>query len=198
MKITRQEPKKNHSKLISLYILCEFSRFRRLQQRRIEVQKRHGEREKKNWISAGIYLQLRVTLNLFLFFLSSPLYPKRQFIWKTVTEQRITELPNCFIPSSISLSHSLLLLHFIVVVVVVEAACYCCVVKALKRTYTHTRPRKIYTKRNGRGEREKEPNYSWHDGNFLTVFCVHNNKKVCTWRVKNCSTWKCLRFMWSL
>lgn len=148
---TKKEPLK---KLISLYILCEFSRFRRLQQRRIEVQKRHGERE-KNWISAGIYLQLRVTLNLFLFFLSSPLYPKRQFIWKTVTEQRITELPNCFIPSSISLSHSLLLLHFIVVVVV-EAACYCCVVKALKRTYTHTHAREKYIQKEMVEERERK------------------------------------------
>lgn len=64
-------------------------------------------------------------IKLVSFFLSSLLYPKRQFIWKTVTKQRITELPNCFIPSSLSFSHSLLLLHS-VVAVVVEAACYCC------------------------------------------------------------------------
>lgn len=72
-------------------------------------------------ISAGIYLQLQVTLNLFLVFSSVP-SSKSQFIRFFLSARRkplpsrITELPNCFFslsfPSSLRLSLSLANAHY--------------------------------------------------------------------------------------
>ena len=108
-------------------------------------------------------------IKLVSFFLSSLLYPKRQFIWKTVTEQRITELPNCFIPSSISLSLSIsLTLSFaasssfrrrsrrrgrllLLLFLLLQA-----IVKALNIIRTHTHARELYVQKEMVEERERE------------------------------------------
>ena len=104
-------------------------------------------------------------IKLVSFFLSSLLYPKRQFIWKTVTEQRITELPNCFIPSSISLSLSIsLTLSFAAsssfrrrsrrrgrLFLLLQA-----IVKALNIIRTHTHARELYVQKEMVEERERE------------------------------------------
>lgn len=124
---------------------------------------RHEERK---WISAGIYLQLRVTLNLFLSclrfsFLCLLFHPKRQFIWKTVTKRRITELPNCFY-TIVSLTHSLSLL--LASSLASRPLWYC-------YAHTHAYARE---KRNERNFKERITVSMM--GTFLTVFFVCTTK----------------------